>query len=133
MAKLTEEELRKIIQEELEDIDENIFDRFLARARGSLEKGKAGVSNIGKGISQTFKGEKPSGRVNVEKYYLIDQTEPLSLAKKYLKMYPNLLNKIEILNLRKRGIIDLKKNNLSINEKYFNIHDLIVRKIINNY
>jgi len=45
----------------------------------------------------------------------------------------NFLNKIEILNLRKRGIIDLKKNNLSINEKYFNIHDLIVRKIINNY
>ena len=67
MAKLTEEELRKIIQEELENIEEGPLDRFLARARGSLEKGKAGVSNIGKGISQTFKGEKPSGRVNVEK------------------------------------------------------------------
>tara|TARA_R110002020_G_scaffold158058_3_gene341113 strand:- start:448 stop:885 length:438 start_codon:yes stop_codon:yes gene_type:complete len=67
MAKLTEEELRKIIQEELEDIDEGAFDRFLARSRGKLSKGASGISNIGKGIAQTFKGEKPTGRADIEK------------------------------------------------------------------
>lgn len=67
MAKLTEEELRKIIQEEMEDVDEGALDRFLARARGKLSKGASGISNIGKGVSQTFKGEKPTGRVDIEK------------------------------------------------------------------
>jgi hypothetical protein len=67
MAKLTEEELRKIIQEELEDIDEGAFDRFLARSGGKLSRGLSGISNIGKGISQTFKGEEPTGRTDIEK------------------------------------------------------------------
>jgi hypothetical protein len=67
MAKLTEEELRKIIQEELEDIDEGAFDRFLARSGGKLSRGLSGISNIGRGISQTFKGEEPTGRTDIEK------------------------------------------------------------------
>ena len=39
----------------------------------------------------------------------------------------------EILQLQKQGIIFIKENNLKINENYFNVHDYIVRKIINNY
>jgi len=39
----------------------------------------------------------------------------------------------EILQLQKQGIIYIKKNNLRINENYFNIHDYIVKKILNNY
>ena len=39
----------------------------------------------------------------------------------------------EILKLQSQGIIDIKKNYLSINENYFNVHDYIVRKIIDNY
>ena len=39
----------------------------------------------------------------------------------------------EILQLKKQGIIFIKENNLKINENYFNVHDYIVRKIINNY
>ena len=43
------------------------------------------------------------------------------------------LNNTEILNLQSHGIINIKKNNLSINENYFNVHNYIVRKIIDNY
>tara|TARA_B100001057_G_scaffold392567_1_gene401204 strand:+ start:1367 stop:2533 length:1167 start_codon:yes stop_codon:yes gene_type:complete len=43
------------------------------------------------------------------------------------------LNNHDVLQLQKQGIINIKKNNLSINEKYFNVHDYIVRKIIDNY
>ena len=39
----------------------------------------------------------------------------------------------EIIKLQKEGIIVIKRNNLSINEDYFNIHDYIVRKIMDNY
>ncbi len=39
----------------------------------------------------------------------------------------------EIFNLQKKGIIYIKKNKLMINENYFNVHDYIVRKIIDNY
>ena len=39
----------------------------------------------------------------------------------------------EILQLQKQGIIYIKKNNLRINENYFNVHDYIVKKILNNY
>ncbi len=39
----------------------------------------------------------------------------------------------EVLELQKQGIINIKKNNLRINEKYFNVHDYVVRKIIDNY
>ena len=39
----------------------------------------------------------------------------------------------ELLQLRKQGIIEIKKNNLKINENFFNVHDYIVRKIIDNY
>ena len=39
----------------------------------------------------------------------------------------------EVLQLQRKGIIKIKKNNLSINEEYFNVHDYIVRKIIDNY
>ena len=43
------------------------------------------------------------------------------------------LNNDEVLHLRKKGIINIRKNKLMINENYFNIHDYIVRKIMNNY
>ena len=43
------------------------------------------------------------------------------------------LNNNEILKLQSQGIINIKKNYLSINENYFNVHDYIVRKIIDNY
>ena len=43
------------------------------------------------------------------------------------------LNNNEILKLQSQGIINIKKNYLSINEDYFNVHDYIVRKIIDNY
>ncbi len=43
------------------------------------------------------------------------------------------LNNDEILKLQKQGIICINKNRLMINENYFNVHDYIVRKIIDNY
>ena len=43
------------------------------------------------------------------------------------------LNNNEILKLQSQGIINIEKNYLSINENYFNVHDYIVRKIIDNY
>ena len=43
------------------------------------------------------------------------------------------LNNDEVLQLQKQGIISIKKNKLRINENYFNVHDYIVRRIINNY
>ena len=43
------------------------------------------------------------------------------------------LNNEEIIKLQKQEIIYIKKNNLRINENYFNVHDYIVRKIIDNY
>ena len=39
----------------------------------------------------------------------------------------------EVLELQKQDIINVKKNNLRINENYFNVHDYVVRKIIDNY
>ena len=43
------------------------------------------------------------------------------------------LNNDEVLNLQKQGIINIKNNKLMINENYFNVHDYIVRKIMDNY
>ena len=43
------------------------------------------------------------------------------------------LNNKEIIQLERQNIIYIKKNNLRINENYFNVHDYIVRKIIDNY
>ena len=43
------------------------------------------------------------------------------------------LNNNEILKLQSQGIINIKNNYLSINENYFNVHDYIVRKIMDNY
>ena len=43
------------------------------------------------------------------------------------------LNSEELIQLQRQGIIYTKKNNLKINENYFNVHDYIVRKIIDNY
>jgi len=43
------------------------------------------------------------------------------------------LNNHELLDLQKQGIINITKNKLMINENYFNVHDYIVRKIIDNY
>ncbi len=43
------------------------------------------------------------------------------------------LHNVEILQLQKQGIISIKNNNLRINENFFNVHDYIVRKIIDNY
>ena len=43
------------------------------------------------------------------------------------------LNNNEVLHLQKQGIISIRKNKLMINENYFNVHDYIVRKIIDNY
>ena len=55
MAKLTEAELRQIIREELEDIDEGFLDRFLAKAKGAKSKlgGMAkNVGQIGQAVAQ---------------------------------------------------------------------------------
>ena len=55
MAKLTEAELRQIIREELEDIDEGFLDRFLAKAKGTGSKlgGMAkNVGQIGQAVAQ---------------------------------------------------------------------------------
>ena len=43
------------------------------------------------------------------------------------------LNNDEMLHLQKQGIINIRKNKLMINENYFNVHDYLVRKIIDNY
>ena len=43
------------------------------------------------------------------------------------------LNNNDVLQLQKKGIINIRNNKLKINENYFNIHDYIVRKIIDNY
>ena len=43
------------------------------------------------------------------------------------------LNRDEVLHLQKQGIINIRKNKLTINENYFNVHDYIVRKIIDSY
>ena len=43
------------------------------------------------------------------------------------------LYKDEVLELQKQGVINIKKNNLRINENYFNVHDYVVGKIIDNY
>ena len=43
------------------------------------------------------------------------------------------LNNNEVLHLQKQGIINIRKNKLMINENYFNVHDYIVKKIIDNY
>ena len=47
--------------------------------------------------------------------------------------YRTFLNNNEVLHLQKQGIINIRKNKLMINENYFNVHDYIVRKIIDNY
>ena len=47
--------------------------------------------------------------------------------------YKTFLCNPEILKLQKKGIIIINKNNLRINEDYFNVHDYIVRKIMDNY
>ena len=43
------------------------------------------------------------------------------------------LNNDEVVHLQEQGIINIRKNKLMINENYFNVHDYIVRKIIDNY
>ena len=43
------------------------------------------------------------------------------------------LYKDGITKLQEEGIINIKKNKLIINENYFNVHDYIVKKIIDNY
>ena len=43
------------------------------------------------------------------------------------------LNNDAMLHIQKQGIINIRKNKLMINENYFNVHDYIVRKIIDNY
>ena len=101
MAKLTEEELRKIIQEELEDIDENIFDRFLARAKGSVSGVGAGLKNIGRGAKQIYKGQELKGLANtakVKKY-----TTAKNIIKQHEKKITPLLTDMikDIVELRK--------------------------------
>ena len=43
------------------------------------------------------------------------------------------LNNDDVLQLQQSGIIDIRNNKLKINENYFNVHDYIVRKIIDSY
>ncbi len=43
------------------------------------------------------------------------------------------LNNDDMLQLQKQSIINIRNNKLKINENYFNVHDYIVRKIIDNY
>tara|TARA_Y100001938_G_C8098376_1_gene439754 strand:+ start:3305 stop:3820 length:516 start_codon:yes stop_codon:yes gene_type:complete len=80
MAKLTEAELRKIIQEELEGVDEGFLDRWLSKAGGKAAGVGGGLSNIKKAIAQSYKGQKPSGRVEVDK--IEKYTTALNLMKK---------------------------------------------------
>jgi hypothetical protein len=101
MAKLTEEELRKIIQEELEDIDEGAFDRFLARTKGSLSGVGAGLKNIGRGAKQIYKGQELKGLADtakVKKY-----TTAKNIIKQHeKKITPLLMDMIkDIVELRK--------------------------------
>ena len=50
MAKLTDAELRKIIQEEIGDLDEGWLDRMKARAAGRMSQAGSLGSNIKKGM-----------------------------------------------------------------------------------
>ena len=43
------------------------------------------------------------------------------------------LHNDEVLQLQNQGIIKINENKLIINENYFNVHNYIVRKIIDNY
>ena len=47
--------------------------------------------------------------------------------------YRTFLNNDDVLQLQKKGIINIRNNKLKINENYFNVHDYIVRKIMDNY
>ena len=55
MAKLTEEELKKIIQEEINEIDEGFLDRLKAKASGRLAQAGALGSNIKKGVGDAVR------------------------------------------------------------------------------
>jgi len=85
MAKLTEEELRKIIQEELADIDEGILDRFLARTKGKVSSVGSGLKNIGKGAAQLYKGKIP-------KLADIGKVEKYTTVKNVLKQHEKKIN-----------------------------------------
>ena len=45
----------------------------------------------------------------------------------------NFLSKHQIINLMKNKVIAISDNKLRINESYFNVHDYILKKIIDNY
>ena len=110
MAKLTEEELRKIIQEELEDIDEGAFDRFLARAKGSVSGVGAGLKNIGRGAKQIYKGQELKGLANTAK--IKKYTTAKNIIKQHEKKITPLLTDMikDIVELRKdRDPADEKK------------------------
>ena len=47
--------------------------------------------------------------------------------------FQTFLNNNDVIQLQEKGIINIKNNKLKINENYFNVHDYIVRKIIDNY
>jgi len=63
MAKLTDAELRKIIREELSDLDEGFLDRLIGKTKGTFSKYKG----IGQNLGQLARGAAKGGRVDFAK------------------------------------------------------------------
>jgi len=63
MAKLTSAELRKIIREELNDLDEGFLDRMMGSTKGTISKYKG----IGQNLAQLIGGAAKGGRIDYSK------------------------------------------------------------------
>jgi hypothetical protein len=63
MAKLTDAELRKIIREELSDLDEGLLDQLIGKTKGTFSKYKG----IGQNLGQLARGAAKGGRVDFAK------------------------------------------------------------------
>ena len=75
--------------------------------------------------------------LNVEKYYLIDQTEPLALAKKYLDKFPGISQKIIYVDAKEVYSVykDIKKIDLfvasaSVSELSLQLQDFYINNFI---
>ena len=78
-------------------------------------------------------GDKTSMRQYVEfsKYFASRGWAVFNLNYRLLKDYGSVPDKWK--QMVDKEIININKNKLRINENYFNVHDYIVRKIIDNY